>query len=431
MADVLAPIRQAIANQRLIDAVCAAALTIVSLVTVLSVIPGLDIPYHAMDPIGFALLGLQTLPLAVRQRYPTEVWTVSGISLTVYSLLGYPPAAGGIGVLIALYTVAAGTDRRTALVSAAVTAIGIALALAGSALVGGLDVKDVVVTAVANYVIYATAWILGDNIRVRRAYTKALEARAALLERERGEHARLAVAEERARIARELHDVVAHHVSVMVVQAGAARRILTKQPDAASDALNDVERTGRQALTEMRRMLGVLRSDERADGLVPQPSLDQLETLIDQVRDAGLRVELEIEGARRPLPAGVDVNAYRIVQEALTNVLKHAGVASAVVRVRYAPTSLDLEVVDDGRGAAAAILTGTDGGQGLLGMRERVLLHGGELEAGPQLSGGFRVRARLQIEQAGPHARRRSSAAPQLAIPEPAASLEPARDTPA
>jgi signal transduction histidine kinase len=266
-------------------------------------------------------------------------------------------------------------------------------------------------------VIYATAWILGDNIRVRRAYTAALEARAALLEREREEHARLAVAEERARIARELHDIVAHHVSVMVVQAGAARRVLAQQPNLATEALNDVEATGRQALAEMRRMLGVLRSDVEADALAPQPSLERLEALVEQVGEAGLPVDLVVEGARRPLPPGVDVNAYRIVQEALTNVLKHAGKAAAKVRVRYGPRDLELEITDDGRGAAAAVLSRMGAGQGVVGMRERAQLHGGELEAGPLMTGGFQVRARLQIDESDAVAKERAATIPSMPSP--------------
>ena len=433
MTQLATTVRRAISNQVLVDGAVAVALTIVSLVTVYGVVPGLGIQYRSMDPIGLVLLGLQTLPLAVRQRHSMAVWTVTGISITVYSLLGYTPCAGGVGVLIALYTVAASTDRRTALTAAAVTTVGIALSLAGSATSGNLRQDELLVTALANYVIYATAWILGDNIRVRRAYTGALEARAALLERERGEHARLAVAEERARISRELHDVVAHHVSVMVVQAGAARRVLTKQPDLATEALNDIESTGRQALAEMRRMLGVLRSDDAADALAPQPSLERLEALVEQVGEAGLPVDLVVEGARRPLPPGIDVNAYRIVQEALTNVLKHAGKAAAKVRVRYSPRELELEITDDGRGAAAAVLSRTGAGQGVVGMRERAQLHGGELEAGPLMTGGFRVRARLQIDESDAAAQQRSASIPPMPSPPgstAAPALSPAADPP-
>jgi len=385
-------------NQAVIDAVVAGFLTILSLFAVFDVVPRLGIRSVPIDALGLALLSLQTVPLAFRQRFPTAVLAIIGSAITVYNLLGYLPGAGGIAVAIALYSVAANTDRRTALTAAAATAIGIAVSLAASATSGNVKQEDLLVTAVANYVIYATAWILGDNIRVRRAYTASLEARAAMLERERGEHARLAVVEERARIARELHDVVAHHVSVMVVQASAARRILVRDPAQATEALDVVETTGRQALVEMRRMLGVLRDDESSRDLSPQPSLERLDALIDQVRDAGLAVELVIEGDPRPLPPGIDLNAYRIVQEALTNVLKHAGTASARVRIRYGRRHLELEITDDGRGAAAAILDAPGGGQGLVGMRERAQLHHGGVRAGPRKEGGYRVMARLRID---------------------------------
>jgi signal transduction histidine kinase len=415
--------RSAIFNQVFLDAVIAGCLTIVSLITVYQVVPRLGVDYTPLTPIGVVLLCLQTVPLVFRQRFPTAVLTIAGWSIMIYSVIGYPPGAGGIGILFALYSVASNTDRRTAICAAVLTMIGIAVSLVGGAMSENLPLNEIVLEAVANYVIYATAWIVGDNVRVRRAYTASLEARAAMLERERGEHARLAVAEERARIARELHDVVAHHVSVMVVQAGAARRILTTQPALATEALDVVETTGRQALVEMRRMLGVLRSDEPPENLAPQPSLDRLDALIDQVRDAGLDVELTVEGARRPLPPGVDVNAYRIVQEALTNVLKHAGQARATVRVRFGLRHLDLEITDNGRGAAAAILDAPGDGQGLVGMRERVHLHAGALEAGPLIAGGYRVRARLQIDGPAP-----GPATPTTAPSMMPPTLEPAPD---
>jgi signal transduction histidine kinase len=247
------------------------------------------------------------------------------------------------------------------------------------------------------YLSFGLAWLIGDNLRVRRAYTRQLEDRAAELEHEREEKAAQAVTEERARIARELHDVVAHYVSVMVVQAAAARRVADKDPDAARGALQAVEMAGRTALAEMRRMLEVLRADD--PGMGPQPGLGEIERLIQQVRDAGLPVELSIEGSVCCLPAGMDLAAYRIVQEALTNTVKHGGRATARVAVRYTPDTLEIEVVDDGRGAAAPLLTVADGGgHGLIGMNERVALFGGVLEAGPVLTGGYRVLARMPIE---------------------------------
>jgi signal transduction histidine kinase len=219
------------------------------------------------------------------------------------------------------------------------------------------------------------------------------ERRAQLAERERDLAAREAVVEERARIARELHDAIAHNVSMIVVQAGAERRVLDQTTGSTKEVLVTIERIGRGALTEMRRLVGMLRSDA-ADPLAPQPGLDDLPTLVAQVRAAGLPVELEVEGDPRELPVGIELSAYRIVQEALTNALKHAGQARASVHVRYGQDSLELEIVDDGAGAQPPLASG---GQGLVGMRERVALYGGRLDAGRRPTGGFAVRVLLPI----------------------------------
>ena len=219
-------------------------------------------------------------------------------------------------------------------------------------------------------------------MRDRELRAEALAARAELLERERELHAREAVAEERAAIARELHDLVAHHVSVMVVQAGAERHALGDEHPVTREALGSIEQAGRQALAEARRLLGMLRRDGDAEGLEPQPGVEQVDLLVEQLDRAGLPVTYEVEGDRAPLPAGVDLCAYRVIQEGLTNVLKHAGPAHAHVLVRYGPARLDVEVRDDGRGEPQANGDGT--GHGLIGMRERVSLYGGDLQAGPR-----------------------------------------------
>jgi signal transduction histidine kinase len=272
------------------------------------------------------------------------------------------------------------------------------------------------------YLSFGLAWLIGDNLRVRRAYTRELETRAAELEIEREEKAIQAVTEERARIARELHDVVAHYVSVMVVQAAGARRIADKDPVAAKGALEAVEAAGRTALAEMRRMLEVLRADDQ--GMGPQPGLGEIDRLIQNVRDAGLPVEYAVEGEACCLPAGMDLAAYRIVQEALTNTVKHGGKATARVTVRYTEDTLEIEVLDDGRGAAAPLLTIAEGGgHGLIGMRERVGLFGGELHTGPVLTGGYRVYARMPIEP-DDIARARSEREAALAAVEEAAARE-------
>src|ERR671937_2433814 len=234
------------------------------------------------------------------------------------------------------------------------------------------------------------AWLLGDNLRTRRAYLRELEARAERLEREQEESARRAAAEDHARIARELHDVLAHNVSVMVVQAAAADDVFETQPDRAREALRAIERTGRGALTELRRLLGSVRTT--GTEFAPQPGLAGLGTLVEGVRAAGLPVTLHVEGELDDLPAGLDLSAYRIVQEALTNAIKHADASLAEVRVRRTADGVELEVVDDGVGPAE-----NGRGQGLIGMRERASLLGGEVEAGPQPGGGFRVKATLPL----------------------------------
>ena len=219
------------------------------------------------------------------------------------------------------------------------------------------------------------------------------ERRVQIAERERDVAAREAVVEERARIARELHDVIAHHVSMMVVQAGAERRVLGDANASTREVLETVEHTGRSALTEMRRLLGMLRDDVN-EPLAPQPGLGDVPTLVEQLREAGLPIELRVDGDARELPLGIELSAYRIVQEALTNALKHAGGAQATVRIRYGTESLELEIADDGAGRATLA---TGGGHGLVGMRERVALYGGRFDASHNPTGGFAVRVVLPI----------------------------------
>jgi signal transduction histidine kinase len=370
-----------------------------------------------LDAISVPLLVLQTLPVAFRRRSPMLVLYVTGLSITAYSLLGYTESANALGVFLAFYTVAAQEPRRRAIVAAVVTAAGIFVSFAAYASyhLNGQTAQNLTTT----YFSFGLAWLIGDNLRVRRAYTKELESRAVELEREREERAVRAVVEERARIARELHDVVAHYVSVMVVQAAGARRVAEKDPATASLALEAVESAGRTALAEMRRMLEVLRTDDPGTG--PQPGLGDLDRLIGQVRNVGLPVSLKIEGDSCCLPAAMDLAAYRIIQEALTNTVKHGGKASASVTVRYLPDTLEIEVVDDGRGAAAPLIASSEGGHGLIGMHERVALFGGRLQAGPVLTGGYRVFVTLPIEPED-SARARSERDASLAALQEAAS---------
>jgi len=285
----------------------------------------------------------------------------------------------------------------------AVLAVTLAAAILGDLLFVGFQIPgpaiaggglDEPIFVVAMYAVFAAAWALGDNLRTRRAYLAELEARAERLEREREETARRAVAEEQARIARELHDVISHNVSVMVVQAAAGGDVFATHPDRAREALGSIESTGREALVELRRLLGVVRpapEDDRVDR-EPQPGLARLPELIEQVSATGLRVELAVGGEPRDLPLGVDLSAYRIVQEALTNTLKHASAENVEVTIAYQDARLELEVLDDGAGGDV----GGDG-RGLIGMRERVGLLGGELTAGPRAGGGFGVRAVIPL----------------------------------
>jgi signal transduction histidine kinase len=243
------------------------------------------------------------------------------------------------------------------------------------------------------------AWAIGRSVRAPRMYAREQEERADQLERTREAEVRAALAEHRGQIARELHDVVAHHVSVMTVQAAGARRMLDRDPERSRDALAAIETAGRSALAEMRRIVGVLRgptSGADAPARSPQPGLAELPELAGQLDSAGLKVAVTIEGRQRALPLGIDLTAFRIVQEALTNTLKHAGTDNAAVVVRYAPAELEVRVIDSGQG------THTDQpaeppGHGLLGMRERVALYGGELSAHNRPGGGFEVRARLPL----------------------------------
>jgi signal transduction histidine kinase len=253
----------------------------------------------------------------------------------------------------------------------------------------GSFADDFVWSLITFTVVWTVGFALGGRLReADKAKRLALQA-----EQEREEQARLAVAEERARIARELHDVVGHSVSVMTVQAAAVRRLLEPDQDKEREALLVVEQTGREALAEMRRMVGVLRRPDEAPALAPQPSLEHLDQLLANTREAGLPVELRIEGTPKQLPPGVDTTAYRIVQEALTNAVKHAQADRAEVVVRYANGAVELIVSDDGCGDG----DGDGSGHGLVGMRERVSAYGGELEAGPKTDGGFRLRATLPV----------------------------------
>jgi len=356
--------------------------------------------YEPSDAFSLALSVLAPLPLLWRRTRPAAVLAITWVTMAVHGLLLYQGGGPFLALLTALYSVAAFGSPRAA-------RLGLAAVLLVEP-VAVLDPRDPPYGSwsdVAVGVLILTAvWVFGDSRRTRREQVEMIEERAVRAERDRDEQARLAVREERARIAREMHDIVAHSVSVMVVQAGAARRLVERDPHAAAEAAGQVEATGRDALREMRRAVGVLRADGEGDVagadaapavLEPQPALSDVPALVAGYRDAGLDVRLRTDGEPRPLPSGVELAAFRIIQEALTNTMKHAGPARAEVRIAYGPDALTVVVADDGRGAA---FERGPGGHGIAGMRERVTVYDGDLDAGPHPGGGFRVRARLPLE---------------------------------
>lgn len=393
----------------MVDAVLAAALASLSFANVLITREVLDtqgqvIGHRLWLDLVFAIGGPSLLVL--RRRFPLSIALAMTAIVLVYSELEIVEQSFiPISAMIALATAAAVGQGRWRRAVLAACLVAIAVMIAWTLLFEPIpdEFKDVSLAAAwflvgANFIYVGGAWYLGHNIAERNARSAALLERTRELEAEREDRARRAVFDERVRIARELHDVVAHHVSVMGIQAGAARRVLDKRPDQAAEALSSIEGSSREAVTELQRILGILRTSADEDTLTPQPSLDQIESLVADVRATGMPVEIDISGPRRTLPPGVELSAFRIVQEALTNVRKHAGVASARVHLRFQPDGLEVAVEDDGRGAAADRTTSA--GNGLRGMRERVDLVGGRLETGPRRSGGFQVRAWLPAEAA-------------------------------
>jgi signal transduction histidine kinase len=361
---------------------------------------GTDSPFLIV-PVAVLLC----LVIALRRRGPERMLVLAGVIGVAQLALDVSTMPADFAMLVIVYTVAA-TGARWASRLALTTGLCAAPLAQSRWPSSETGVAGNVALTVFQAVPFALAWVLGDSIRTRRAYFAQLEERAARLEKEREAQAKVAVAAERARIARELHDVVAHNVSVMVVQADGAAYVLDAAPDQAKKALETISSTGRQALAEMRRLLGVLRTGEHQEAgeYVPQPDVQQIEDLVEQCRGSGLPVDFKVEGTPRPLPSGVELTAYRIVQEALTNTRKHAGPdAGASVRLVYFDDGLGLLVEDDGKGAPHELYEegGFDGrGHGLIGMRERVGMVGGTLDAGPRPGGGFRISALLPLKPA-------------------------------
>jgi len=388
------------------DAALALAFSTAALVSVTAIYDAIRTEDLATDLPGtvvtvLAMLAV-TLPLAWRRRFPlTIVVVVIGAYLVGSAVVEVPE--GAITVLagsLAIYSAAAHARPRFRTPVLAVCLAGV-LADVVRQLFFAPSSDDLKLllqsfSLVYNAGILALPWVAGAAIRSLRESKRELADRAAELHQEREENARQAVFAERVRIARELHDVVAHHVSVMGVQAGAARSVMQRQPEKAAQALSSIEASSRQAVLELHRLLGFLRRAGEADELAPQPGLAQLGDLVAQAAQGDLSVDLSIEGDPRPLSSTLEVSAYRVIQEALTNTRKHSGGGRATVRVLYGPATLEVEVLDDGRGRPAGS-AGAEGGQGLIGMRERASLHGGHLRAGPRLEGGFAVRATFPV----------------------------------
>jgi signal transduction histidine kinase len=343
-------------------------------------------------PLWFDVLAIVMIvsPLFARRRYPFGAPVAVGVAAASISFVDRTvvPFDGMVFVVgcVALFLVGSLRDRTQAFA-------GFAIAEGVAAVVVHNDPRSGLGNFIVASIIFTIVWSIAFGVGRKAVEADEAKERAARAEREREERATLAVADERARIARELHDVVGHSVSVMTVQASAVRRLLRPDQEREREALLIVERIGREALAEMRRMVGVLRRPEEAPALAPQPTLEQLDKLVEQARQAGLPVELRVEGESVQLPAGVDLTAYRLIQEGLTNAIKHAKATQAEVFVRYDGDRVELAVSDDGNGSSS----GSGGGHGLVGMRERVSVYGGELEAGPGPSGGFRLRATLPI----------------------------------
>jgi signal transduction histidine kinase len=380
------------------DALLAGALVVLELLFQLL------LPRQTWPANWWAVLGWSALcatPVVARRAAPRLAVALCLAVLAVVVLFRQYPMTHSLSFVVVTYTVAA----RFPLRRAGVTGVVLWLPVLAANLVDRGAPNELglapVYLIVNNVLIALVSFFVGRTVHARRLATATLEERARVAEANQRALAEQAVADERRRIARELHDVVAHHVSVMGVLATGARRMLHRAPDTADEALTTIEDTSRTTLREMRRLLDVLRTDaeEPAAELAPQPGLGGIETLVEQVREAGLPVTLRVDGSPGALDPGVALTIYRIVQEALTNAIKHAGSATAQVRLSFGTSWLVVEVFDTGRGPVPEAVHGI--GHGLVGMRERVALYGGTLRTGPRPGGGFRVYAKIPTEQLG------------------------------
>jgi signal transduction histidine kinase len=361
-------------------------------------------PQPSQHPAGLAayiLAAALVAPFALHRRYPLTAVLASSAVLVLYAAGRYAPYPG-LPIFVLVFGVSLHTDRKRAVAAAGVAALAMSIAVGEQPL--SVATQS---TRVISLLAVAISWLLGENQRNRRARWAAMEERARRLEVEREERARQAVIEERLRIARELHDVVAHSMSVIAVQSGVANHVMSSRPEQAQQALATIEATSRDALVEMRRLLGVLRQgDESVPSLAPPPGLVRLGDLVDQLRQSGLTAELNIDGDLATIPAGADLSAYRIVQEGLTNVLRHGG-PTARVTIRCGVGVVDIEICDNGPDGWAGRRPPTGHpsqagpGHGLVGMRERVAVYGGQLITEPLVGGGYRLCARLPYDDTG------------------------------
>ncbi|GAA2405625.1 sensor histidine kinase [Actinomadura vinacea] len=381
------PVVDALRSRPLVDVFLALPLSLYALTGLLGDTYDVSRPMYLVWNAGLLA------PLVLRRTYPRAVFALICLVCFAQVVVNVPILPSNMSVLMGLYTVAAGPSIRWGVAAALVTVGGVFLGTARY--VGGWG--DQKYGLLLGSVFVAGVWLLGLHMRTRRAYLRSVEERAARLERERDAELQIAKAGERARIARELHDVVAHNVSVIVVQADGASFAIDSDTGRARQALETISSTGRTALAEMRRMLGVLREDGDAGSYTPQPGVAQLAELVEQIRGSGLPLEFAVEGVPLELSEGRQLTVFRIAQEALTNTLKHGGPrAAARVLLHYGDDAIEIRITDDGRGAAAR----SDGrGHGLVGMRERVAVYGGEVRAGPRAGGGFEVVARIPVRE--------------------------------
>jgi len=374
-------------DRRVLDATVAALLLVVTALPLAtrSLVAG----QRPSDIWAYLLAVALCVPFVFHRRFPVAAITVACGALVLYAIGRYN-AYPGLPIFVLVAGISLHSTRRRALLAAGLGAAAISVAV-------WLQPEGVATasTWVASLLAVAVAWLWGENLRNRRARWAAMEERARRLEAEREERDRQAVTDERLRIARELHDVVAHSMSVIAVQSGVANHVIDSRPAQARQALATIEATSRSALVELRRLLGVLRpGDDPVASLEPNPGMAEIGRLAEQIRSAGVEVELKVEGEPGDLPPGVDLSAFRIAQEGLTNVLRHGGNVARML-VRYSPGAVAVEIADDGRAGTADEAPADGTGHGLIGMRERVAVFGGELTAGPIPGGGYRMAARL------------------------------------